>query len=416
MNHAVSKQIIWLMLLSIVFGIRTAAASDRADWPQWRGPERTGKSSDKGLLDQWPDGGPTLVWSSKNLGEGYGSVSISGSRIFVQGARDGGSAVFSLEREDGSVRWTRSIGESLADRRGGGPRGTPTADGDRLYVLTETGDLTCLQTEDGSMIWSRNILTDFRARNIGWHLSESPLIDGGSVIVTPGGSGAALVALDKESGETLWTTSELSDRAGYSSCIVAEAHGVRFITTLTGGAAVGVRARDGKLLWRNERVANRTANVTTPIVDGDRVFYSSAYGTGCLLLQLKPNGDLLEAEEIYFNRNMMNHHGGLILHEGHVYGFSNSILTCLNLQTGETVWKDRSVGKGSLTFADGNLYLLGEKYRVALAAATPSGYLESGRFKIDDLGRPSWAHPVVVDGRLYIRNQGVITAYDVRAE
>ena len=412
MKHAVTVVIVCLATLWSV----GTAAGEHADWPQWRGPERTGKSGDTGLLDRWPEGGPALVWSSRNLGEAYGSISVSGNRIFLQGTQDGSSAIFCLKREDGSIQWIQSIGKSLDDRRGGGPRGTPTVDGDRLYVLTEAGDLACLRVEDGSRIWSRNILRDFKARNIRWHISESPLIEGGDVIVTPGGPGATLVALDKESGETRWTSSELSDKAGYSSCVAAEAHGVRFIATLTGNAAVGVRARDGKLLWRNEKVANRTANVTTPIINGDQAFYSSAYGTGCLLLKLKPKGELLEAEEVYFNRNMMNHHGGLILHEGHVYGFSNSILTCLNLDTGEVVWKDRSVGKGSLTYADGRLYLLGEKYRVALAAATPSGYLESGRFTIGDQERPSWAHPVVVDGRLYLRNQGMLTVYDVRAE
>jgi outer membrane protein assembly factor BamB len=262
-------------------------------------------------------------------------------------------------------------------------------------------------------VWSRNILKDFGGSNPNWNLSESPLIDGNNLIVTPGGNKATIVALDKLTGKTVWSSQELNDRAAYSSCVIANVQGVRAITTLTDSAAVGVRADDGKLLWRYERVANDTANVATAVIHDNKVFYSTAYGTGCALLGLTAAGSTIRAQELYFNRDMMNHHGGVILVNGFLYGFSGSILTCMEFATGKVVWKDRSVGKGSLTYADGHLYLLGESNTVGLAQATPEGYREKSRFRISDQGYPSWAYPVVCGAKLYIRNQGVLTSYDL---
>ena len=384
-------------------------------WPQWRGPERTGLSTETGLLRQWPADGPSLVWSTSDLGEGYGSVAIQGGRIFVQGTRETDSALFCLEESSGRTLWTASLGERLEHGRGPGPRGTPTIVEDRIYVLTENGDLACLQAADGQTLWHRNILKDFKGENPKWLISESPLVDGNRLIVMPGGDQASLVALDKDTGKTIWTSKALSDRAGYSSCIVAEVQGIRTLLAFTAAAAVGLRAGDGQLLWRYEPVANRTANVATPVVYRDKAFYSSAYGTGCALLQLKADNGSMEAKEVYFNRDMMNHHGGVVLVDGYLYGFSNAILTCMEFETGKVMWKDRSVGKGSVAFAEGHLYLFSEKNVVGLAEATTEGYREKGRFQVADQGWPSWAHPVVSGGRLYIRNQGVLNCYDVLA-
>ena len=384
-------------------------------WPQWRGPERTGLSTETGLLRQWPADGPSLVWSTSDLGEGYGSVAIQGGRIFVQGTLNNDSTLFCLEESSGRTLWTASLGDRLEHGRGPGPRGTPTIDEDRIYVLTENGDLACLQAADGQTLWHRNILQDFKGENPKWLISESPLVDGNRLIVMPGGDQASLVALDKGTGKTIWTSKDLSDGAGYSSCVVADVHGIRTLLAFTAAAAVGLRAGDGQLLWRYEPVANRTANVATPVVYRDKAFYSSAYGTGCALLQLKADNGSMEAKEVYFNRDMMNHHGGVVLVDGYLYGFSNAILTCMEFETGKVMWKDRSVGKGSVAFAEGHLYLFSEKNVVGLAEATTEGYREKGRFEVADQGWPSWAHPVVSGGRLYIRNQGVLNCYDVLA-
>lgn len=411
MKHKHTLSVLLLLALSPLTIGRTSVA----DWPQWKGPDRSGLSSETGLMKSWPQNGPQVAWTVSNLGEGYGTVAIQGDRIFVQGCRGNDSVIYALNRTDGKEVWIKTLGPKLGQDRGPGPRGTPTIDGDRVYALSENGDLACLRFKDGSVVWQRNILKDFGGKNIRWLISESPLVDGNRLIVTPGGENAGVVALDKMTGKTLWACKELSDAAGYSSCIVADVQNVRTIMAFTDGAAVGVRATDGKLMWRYTTVANRTANCTTPVYHDNKVFYSSAYGTGCALLGLKAEGGEVKAQEIYFNREMQNHHGGVVLVNGYIYGFSNAILTCMEFATGKTLWKERSVGKGSLTYADGHLYLLSENNVVGLAEATPEGYREKGRFSIADQGWPSWAYPVVCGGKLYIRNQGVLACYNVSA-
>jgi outer membrane protein assembly factor BamB len=406
-----------VLLIASVVGLRaqTAATPAGTDWPQWRGPSRSAVSPETGLLRSWPAAGPPRAWSASNLGAGFGSIAVSRDRIFVQGMRNFQSVVSALNRADGTLAWVKPIGRAGDNDRGPGPRGTPTVDGDRLYVLTENGDLAALRVQDGAIAWQRNILQDFGGRNIDWLISESPLVDGNNVIVSPGGRGAGMAALDKMTGKTAWVSKELSDRPGYSSPIIADVQGVRTIMTLTGEAGVGVRAADGKLMWRHPAVSNSTANIATPVFFDNKVFYSSDYGTGGALLALQAQNGEVRAQEVYFTRDMQNHHGGLVVVNGYLYGFHNAILTCLEFATGKVMWRNRSVGKGSLAYADGSLYIWSEDNVVGLADASPAAYRETGRFRLPEQGWPSWAHPVISGGRLYIRDQGILTAYNIRA-
>jgi outer membrane protein assembly factor BamB len=392
-----------------------AVPSGPLDWPQWRGPERNGVSKDTGLLKQWPSSGPQRVWSISSLGEGFGSIAIRGDRIFIQGTSSSASMVFCLNRADGKTVWSAALGRKLNEAVGNGPRSTPTVDNDRVYVLTENGDLACLRASDGSPVWRKNILKEFGGKNPGWFISESPLVDGDRVIVTPGGSGSGIVALDKMTGKEIWRTKELSDEASYSSAIAADVGGVRTIMNFTSRAAVGVRASDGKLMWSHSKPANGSANIATPVFGDNKVFFTSDYDTGGALLGLSAQGGEVKAQELYFTKNMKNHHGGVVLVKGYLYGFSASILTCIEFATGRKMWVNRSVGKGSLAYADGMLYLLSEKHVVGLAEANPNAYVEKGRFTIPDRGRDSWAYPVVIGGKLYIRDQGTLSVYDVKA-
>jgi outer membrane protein assembly factor BamB len=410
------KRLFRIIFSLIYFAFNVSASVPDADWPQWHGAERNSISKETGLLKTWAASVPASVWSISGLGEGYGSVAIKGDQIFVQGVKAKNSTVFGLNRANGQTLWATALGQALDQDRGGGPRGTPTVDLDRLYALSENGDLACLKIKDGSVVWKKNILRDFGGENPNWHISESPLIDGNNVIVNPGGNQASFVALDKMTGKTVWTSKELSDEAGYASCIAADVQGVRTIIGFTARAGVGLRATDGKLLWRNEHAANRTANCATPVFYNNKVFYSSAYGQGCNLLSLEAAKGEIKATEVYFSKEMQNHHGGMVLVNGYLYGFSNSILMCMEFDTGKVMWRHRSVGKGSLTYADGNLYLLSENNVVGLAEASPTEYVEKGRFPIADQGWPSWAHPVVCGGKLYIRNQGTLACYDVKAK
>ena len=388
-----------------------AMAQSSANWPQWRGPNRDGVSKETGLLKQWPAEGPPLVWKATGAGSGYSSFSISNGKLYTMGLRGDREFVIAFDITTGKEAWATPNGSAFRNDRGNGPRGTPTVDGDRLYALGGNGDLSALDARTGKLIWSKNVLREFGGSNIQWGISESPLVLGNKVLVNAGGPGASMVALNKDDGSVIWKSQ--SDEPGYSSAIPLEINGGTQVVFFTAQRAVGLDVRDGKLLWEYEKPANNVANVATPIVHANRVFISSDYGTGGGVVEINSEN---QAREIYFTKEMKNHHSSSVLVGDYLYGFSSSILTAMKFDTGQVAWRDRSVGKGSLVYADGNLYCLSENGVVGLVEATPTGYKEKGRFRIQQGNLPTWAHPVVAGGRLYLRDQDTIYAFDVRAK
>src|SRR5262249_37862583 len=313
----------------------------------------------------------------------------------------------------GKKAWETLTGKSFRERRGHGPRGTPTLDGAYLYAMAADGTLVCLDKKSGEKIWIVDLMKRFNTDVIHWGMSESPLVDGANLIVTPGGRGAAIVALDKKTGNTVWKSQ--SDRAGYSSAIAFDLGGIHQMAILTGNAAVGLKLQNGELLWRYDKVSNRTANIATPIYRDGYIFVSTAYGTGCALLKLTPEGASEKMTEVYFSREMMNHYTSSVLVGDFLYGFSNAILTAMKFQTGEVAWKDRSVGKGNVTYAEGKLYALSEDGVMGLIDATPTSYKEISRFEIARGEFPTWTPPVISDGRMYLREQDNLYCYDIKA-
>ncbi len=391
----------------LAFGSLSLSA---ADWPQWRGVNRDGKSAETGLLKQWPEKGPALVWKAQGLGEGYASFAVVGSMLYTQGQRGSREYVMAFDVANGKKLWEVDNGASFNESRGNGPRGAPTVEGERLWAYSADGTISCLEIGTGRKIWQFNALGKFGGSIPPWGISESPLIDGDRVIIVTGGSGASVVALNKVTGETIWKSG--NDDVAYSSAILVETGGIRQILTFTAEAAVGLRADNGHPLWRYPRVANGTANIATPVFSNGHAFYSSAYGTGASLLRLTGDG---KASEVYFTREMKNHYSSSVLVGDTLYGFSDSILTAMKMMTGDVAWRDRSVGKGSVILADGLLYCSGENGTVGLVEPSPAGYKERSRFSIE-IGRfPMWTLPVVANGRLYIRDQDNLYAYDVRA-
>lgn len=386
-------------------------AQTGGDWPQWRGANRDGVSKETGLLKEWPANGPALVWKASGAGRGYSSLAVAGGRLFTLGLRGDREYVLAFDVATGKQAWATAHGGAFRNDRGDGPRGTPTVDGQNLYALGGNGDLSCLDSRTGRVIWTMNILEKFGGENPTWGISESPLVMGDKVLVNAGGPGASIVALNKKDGSLIWKSQ--SDPAGYSSGIPVQIGDNTEVVFFTHRRAVGLDLKDGKLLWEYPRAANSVANVATPVVRGNRVFLSSDYGTGAGLVEIKADG---KAQEIYFTKEMRNHHSSSILIGDYLYGFSSGILTAMRFDTGDVAWKDRSVGKGSLVYADGNLYALSENGVVGLIEATPTGYHEKGRFRIAQDSLPTWTHPVVAGGRLYLRDQDTIYAYDVRAK
>ena len=406
MNH---KRVV---LSGIVFLFLFAAqvmAQPGANWPQWRGPNRDGISKETGLLKQWPAEGPPLVWKAVGAGRGYSSFSIANGKLYTLGLRGDREFVIAFDVANGKEAWATAHGGKFENDRGDGPRGTPTVDGDRVYALGGNGDLSALDARTGKIVWSKNVLKEFGGSNIQWGISESPLVMGNKVLVNAGGRNASIVALNKDNGNVIWKSQ--SDEAGYSSAIPLQINGGTQVVFFTAERALGLDVNDGRLLWEYARPSNNVANVATPIARGNRIFISSDYGTGGGVVEIKADG---KAQEIYFTKDMRNHHSSSVLVGDYLYGFSSAILTAMRFDSGEIAWRDRSVGKGSLVFADGHLYCFSENGVVGLVEATPTGYREKGRFRIQQDSLPTWTHPVVVGGRLYLRDQDTIYAYDVK--
>ncbi len=401
----------FVMSLLVLVVCLTEAAAQAGDWPQWRGPNRDGISKETGLLKQWPADGPPLVWKAPGAGTGYSSLAVSNGRIFTMGLRGDKEYVIAFDVNTGKELWSTVNGTPFRESRGDGPRGTPTVEGDRLYALGGNGDLSCMEVKTGKVIWTQNILQKFGGRNIKWGISESPLIMGEKLLVMPGGPDASIVALNKKDGSVIWKSQ--SDVAGYSSAMPVQIGSTTHIVFFTEQRAMAVDLKDGKLLWTYGKAANNVANVATPVIRGNRVFLSSDYGTGAGLVEIKADNS---ASEVYFTKEMRNHHSSSILIGDYLYGFSSGILTAMKFDTGEVAWRDRSVGKGSLVFADGMLYAFSENGVVGLVEATPTGYVEKGRFRIEQDSLPTWTHPVISNGRLYIRDQNTIYAYNVKAK
>jgi outer membrane protein assembly factor BamB len=405
--HRLSAPVVTAALLVALPSVVSNRVLD--DWPQWRGPNRDGRSAETGLLKDWPAGGPALAWRATGAGEGYSSFATSQGRVYTLGARGGTEYVIAFDAASGKRLWETAHGTRFSNDRGDGPRATPTIEGNRVYAFGASGDLSVLDAASGEKYWTVNVLKQYRGSNIQWGLSESPLVLADRILVNAGGT---IVALKKTDGTSIWTTR--GDEAGYSSAVAHKIGDVTEAIYFTSDRVLGVDVNSGRQLWSYGQVANRTANIATPIVRGNRVFVSSDYGTGSALLELAASGSNVSAKQVYFTRQMKNHHATSILVGEHLYGFDSSILTAMEFNTGTVAWQNRSVGKGSLTFADDRLYLFSENGVVGLAEASPAGYREHGRFELKTGRLPTWSHPVVSGGKLFLRDQDAIYAYDVK--
>jgi outer membrane protein assembly factor BamB len=408
---------------------QTAPAAAGGEWPRWRGPQLDAHCAETGLLQPWPDGGPRLLWQIEGLGTGYASVSVAGGKIFTMGRKDGVEHLIALQADDGSPLWSTPVGPGRNQK---GSNCSPTVDGELVYAISIEGDLICARADSGAPVWQKNFARDFGGKMMsGWGFSESPLVDGDTLLCTPGGPQAVVAALDKRTGRTLWTTampyggSQGQDGAGYSSIVISHGAGVKQYVQLVGRGLIGVAADSGRLLWRYDRIANGVANIPTPIVSGDFIFCSTGYQTGAALLKLTRSGDGVQAVEQYFleSDKLQNHHGGMVLLDGHIYcghRHNQGFPICVEMSTGRICWggDQRGAGSGSaaVLFADGHLYFRYQNGVMALIEATPERYNLKSSFKLASVRAESWPHPVIAGGRLLVRDQEVLMCYDVQAE
>lgn len=439
-------------LLSFSFALVSTISNTRAaDWPQFRGPNRDGVSAETNLLKDWPADGPPLAWQIKGLGKGLASVAIADGRIFTVAKRKDGQYLVAFDLNTQKELWASRLSE-----KGDDPQGAPSVSGSLVFAVSKDGKVICCEAANGKEVWHKDFVQDFGGKMMsGWGYSESPLIDGDRIVLTPGGNDAALVALTKNTGDVIWKAplpegikSKGNDGAGYTGAVVSNAGGIRQYVTLLGHGVLSVAAADGKPLWHYNRVANGTANIPTPLAWDDYVFASTGYGAGAALLKVVPaassrisqgssaakdgdkdqqaippiEGSPLAVQEQYFLKasTFQNHHGGMVRLGDYIYagvGHNNGFPLCLNWKTGEVVWKkDRGPGSESAAMiaADGRLYFRYQNGIMALIGATPDGYEEHGVFKLPSVDGPSWSHPAIQNGKLYLRDQDTLFCYDIR--
>ncbi|MEM0895643.1 MAG: PQQ-binding-like beta-propeller repeat protein [Verrucomicrobiota bacterium] len=404
-----------------------AGGSGISDWPGWRGGDQTGISPDTGLLNSWPNDGPDLEWTYEKAGSGYSSFSVVGGKLYTLGARETQEILICLDAASGNELWTADVEMDPQDGYntgwGAGPRSTPTVSGGMVYVLGVAGDVVCFDAENGKEKWRKNLVDDFGGQLSKWGYSESPTVDGDKVLVTPGGSEGAIVALDKNSGRTIWQSTDLTDRAEYSSVVVADVDGKKQYIQLFEKTLAGLDAESGDVIWKSNWEPGKVAVIPTPVYRDGHVYMTSGYGAGAKLVNIAGG----QAEDVWENTEMVNHHGGVVLVGDHVYGFTDKKrgnLMCQEFMTGEVAWMEQdgnALKKGAVHVADGMLYCLNEgDGTVTLVEANPRSFSKKGQFQLPKSSKiraekgKIWSHPVVIGGKLYLRDQEYIFCYDVR--
>lgn len=391
------------------------------DWPFWRGPNHNDVSRESDLLESWPVEGPKQLWVNQKCGLGYAGIAVVGDNLFTMGVEDEQEFALCLNAETGTEIWRANLGARFNNAWGDGPRSTPSVDGDFVYCMSANGNLACLKAKDGSQVWAKK-MSDFGGAVPYWGYAESPLVSGDQVVCTPSGPDApVMVALDKLTGKTIWQSEfklGKDENKAYSSIVPAELDGKKQYVQLTLNNLIGISAAEGSLLWKS-KWPGRIAVIPSPIVDGNRIYVTSGYGAGCKLVEIEDGGAV---NELWSNKVMKNHHGGAILVDDHFYGYSDQAgWVCQDKTDGKMVWNDKKIDKGSITYADGLFYHLQEKDgEVILLKADPQGLEEKGRFKLSpqtERRKPQgmiWMHPVISDGKLYLRDQEIICCYDIR--
>ena len=407
---------------------RSLSASEPENWPGWRGPDPSGVARSQGLLPSWPAGGPRLLGRSTEAGRGYSTPSVVGAHICLLGAREGDTeSLIALSWENGRLVWALPFGRTQGVYPG--PRSPPTWHDGQLYVISSNGKLLCADAHTGQAVWTRDLVKDFDGQCGPWAYAESPLLDEGRLVVTPGGPRATIVALNPTNGAVLWTCAVDRARppepratrkrrpystAAYSSIVPATIAGVRQYIQFLDGGVVGVSAKDGRLLWAYDEPASPVANCMTPIVHGDVVFAASAYNTGGGAARIVHDNGQWRVQPLWFLKDFQNHHGGVVLIQGFLYGTVPTELLCVEFETGRIAGRNPSVGKGSVVAAGSQLYARSENGPIALVEARPEAYTERGRFEQPDRSsEKAWPHLVIVRPRMLVRDQSLLLCYDL---
>ena len=386
---------------------------------QFRGPNRDGIFDETGLMKEWPAAGPPVAWVATGLGQGYSSVSVTKDAIYVPGMLGEDQGHVSVLDLHGKIVKQIAYGKETLDKQAPGPRSTPTIDGNRLYLMSGLGVVYCIQIPEGDLLWQVDVPKRFDAKPPQWTYAESLLVDGDRLICTPGGKDASVVALDKMTGGTVWTSKGLSDQASYCSAYIVELEGRRLLLTMTAKYVVGLDADTGEPLWTHEHPTDYDIHAVAPRYADGMLYYTGGYKSGGGMLELSADGASITPK--WTDKTLDCQHHGVILLDGYLYGTGHGSakeLLCLELKTGEIAWRTKEVTQGAVVMADGMLYVYEGPKRgvVSLVKATHSGYERSGLFKVSEGSGNHWAHPTIAGKRLYIRHGGALIAYDIAAK
>lgn len=407
------------------FGLAYTINTQAADYPQWRGFGRSGVSKETGLLKEWPEEGPELLWSATGLGKGFSSPSISNGVLYVTGTE---GSIESLSAFDlsGNPKWKKEYGKAYT-KSFPDARCTPTVVENSAYVVSGTGEVVCFEAASGSIKWSVQAFDKFEGKHGSWGIAESPLVVDNKVIYTPCGKKTTVVALDRETGQTMWTTESVGGQSGYVSPILVERGGMRLIVTVTGTYILGINVESGEIVWQVDYSklpppdgGGNDINIVTPVYYDGRIFVTSGYDHTGVMLELSADGK--DASVVWLSPDLDTHHGGVVLVDGHIYG-SNWInnnagnWVCVDWDSGKTMYEKEWFSKGSIVSAEGMLYCYEEKKgNLALVKVSPEDFTIVSSFRITQGKGQHWAHPVINDGVLYMRHGDVLMAYNIKAE
>ena len=407
------------IILTLLFTLFSAfKISFAEDWPSWRGQNRDGISKETNLLKKWSGSGPDQIWFSDKAGLGYSGFTIIDDVLYTMGAFDKKEKLLALNAKNGELLWEIEVGELLTNGWGDGPRMSPTYFKKNVYALGGKGNLICVNTVNQKISWKKNLAIDLGGKVPSWGYTESVLIDNGKVICTPGGKLGTLAALDADTGKMIWRTKEFTDGAQYSSPISIYHQGMKQYVQLVMKNVVGVNPENGEILWKSQW-SGKVAVIPTPIFSDGSVYITSGYGVGCKLINIDNNSP----SDVYENKVMKNHHGGVIKVGKYLYGYSDGVgWVCQDFKSGELIWNEKkALGKGAIAYADNHLYCLGEgDGKVVLIEATPKGWTPKGEFIIKpqtEKRNPKggiWTHPVINNGKLYLRDQEYILCYNIK--
>lgn len=379
---------------------------------RWRGPSGNGVYPETGLLKQWPAGGPEILWTFEELGQGFSSAIVDNGFVFTTGMTNETGFLFKFDLA-GDLIYKKAYGPEYTTNYYGA-RGTPVIVGDRIYLLSGLGKLYCLSTKAGNTLWSKDLFQEFNSRNIEWGVNETPVVDGDIIYVTPGGKKHNVVALNRHSGELIWSSKGKGELSAYCTPLLFEHHGRKILATHTTSHVIGIDAANGALLWSQYQPNRWSVHANTPIYNNGKLFYFSGYGQGGGMLELSDDGN--SASLVWSDTILDSRMGGAVLVDGYIYGSGdkNREWRCLEWNTGKRMYNSGAVGNGAVIYADGMLYCYSQRGELALVKADPSGFNVVSKTRVIHGSEQHWAHPVIYDGVLYVRHGQALIAYKVK--